>query len=140
MASNDLLAVILVTDPSELNAARARVLASKGKGDITVVADVEKEVKRAPQSAISFDWTDLATVVAGDRRYCGGRFATWSIGELATSVIKRAAKGTLPHFLGNRGPGSGHRHQGPAGNGSRLHALLGRLAVQLFRSPRPALG
>ena len=65
MASNDLLAVILVTNPSELNAARARVLASNGKGDINAVADVEKEVRRAPQSAISFDATDLATVVAG---------------------------------------------------------------------------
>jgi len=47
VASNDLLAVILVTNPSELNAARARVLASKGQGDINVVVDVEKEVKRA---------------------------------------------------------------------------------------------
>ena len=48
MASNDLLAVILVTDLRELNAATARVLASKGQGDINVVVDVEKEVKRAP--------------------------------------------------------------------------------------------
>lgn len=97
--NNDLLEAILGTDPSELNAARARVLASKGKGDITVVADVGKEVKRAPQSAISFDETDLATVVAGDQRYCGGRFATRSIGELATSVLKRATNGTpLPTF------------------------------------------
>lgn len=48
MASNDLLAVLLVTDLSELNAATARVLASKGQGDINVVVDVEKEVKRAP--------------------------------------------------------------------------------------------
>jgi hypothetical protein len=55
VASNDLLGVILGKDPSELTAARARVLASKGKGDINVVANVEKEVKRAPQSAISFD-------------------------------------------------------------------------------------
>ena len=48
MASNDLLAVILVTNPSELNAARARVLASKGQGDINVVVDVEKEGKHTP--------------------------------------------------------------------------------------------
>jgi DNA helicase-2/ATP-dependent DNA helicase PcrA len=48
VASNDLLAVILVTDLSELNAARARVLASKGQGDINVVVDVEKEGKHTP--------------------------------------------------------------------------------------------
>lgn len=96
VASKDLLEAILGTDPGELNAARARVLASKGKGDINLVADVEREVKRAPQTAISFDATDLATVVAGDQRYCGGRFATRSIGELEASVIKRAANGTPP--------------------------------------------
>jgi len=94
VASKDLLEAILGTDPTELNAARARVLASKGKGDINLVADVEKEVKRALQSSISFDPTDLATVEAGDQRYCGGRFATPSIGELEASVIKRAAKGS----------------------------------------------
>jgi len=65
--NNDLLEAILGTDRNKLNTARARVLASKGKGegDIPVVADVEKEVKRTPQRAISFDGTDLATVVAG---------------------------------------------------------------------------
>ena len=53
MTRKDLLEAILGTDPGELNAARARVLASKGKGDINAVADMEKEVRRAPQSAIS---------------------------------------------------------------------------------------
>ena len=48
MASNDLLAAILGTDSGELNAARARVLASKGNGDINLVANIEREVKRAP--------------------------------------------------------------------------------------------
>jgi len=48
VASNDLLAVLLVTDLSELNAATARVLASKGQGDINVVVDVEKEGKHTP--------------------------------------------------------------------------------------------
>ncbi|MFZ0010421.1 MAG: hypothetical protein WAL97_00725 [Halobacteriota archaeon] len=99
MASKDLLEAILGTDQSELNAAKARVLASKSKGNINLVADAEKEVKRAPQSAISFDATDLATVVAGERRYYGGRFATRSIGELEASVLKRAAKGTPPLTL-----------------------------------------
>jgi DNA helicase-2/ATP-dependent DNA helicase PcrA len=37
-----------VTDLSELNAATARVLASKGQGDINVVVDVEKEGKHTP--------------------------------------------------------------------------------------------
>jgi hypothetical protein len=53
VARKDLLEAILGTDPGEHNAARARVLASKGKGDINAVADVEKEVRRAPQRAIS---------------------------------------------------------------------------------------
>ena len=92
MASNDLLEVILRTDPNELNAARKRVQAYKGKGDIKLVADVETGVKRAPQSAIRFDVTDLATVVVGDRQYCGGRFTTRSIGELKAAVLKRAAE------------------------------------------------
>jgi hypothetical protein len=59
VARKDLLEAILGTDPGELNAARACVLASKGKGDFNVVVDVEKEVKRAPQRAISFYATDL---------------------------------------------------------------------------------
>ena len=59
--NNDLLEAILGTDRNKLNTARARVLASKGKGDIPVVADVEKEVKRALQSAISFDATSRSS-------------------------------------------------------------------------------
>ena len=48
--NNDLLEAILGTDRNKLNAARARVLASKGQGDIPVVVDVEKEVKRTPRA------------------------------------------------------------------------------------------
>lgn len=96
MTRKDLLEAILGTHPGELNAARACVLASKGKGDINLVADVERAVKHAPDGAISFDATDLATVAAGDQRYCGGRFTTWSIGELEARALNRTKKDTLP--------------------------------------------
>jgi hypothetical protein len=97
MPTRDLLEVMLRGTPQDLDAERQRVAATKGKGDRTLVAAAEQEVATAPERAITFDGTGPATVTAGARHYCGGRFALRSIRELEASVAKkRAATGPQP--------------------------------------------
>ena len=90
MATTDLLTAVLGGDPAELDAARAHVLDSRGKGDLSQVAEAERAVRLAPHEVIRFDDAGRATVVVGEREYDGGRFATRSIGELRAGVAGRA--------------------------------------------------
>jgi len=96
VSTPDLLAAILTDDPGELEKARERVRASAGRGDRSLVADAERAVRRAPRAAITFDANGSATVVAGDREYCGGRFAPRSVGELTTSIASRGGPSAPP--------------------------------------------
>jgi hypothetical protein len=58
------------------------VLASRERGDLTLVPRVKAEVKQDPRGRIRFDTAGLATVSAAGRTYEGGHFETVSLGEL----------------------------------------------------------
>lgn len=96
MAIQDLLEVMLRGTAQELEAERRRVASSKGKGDRRRVEEAERAVARDPLGAITFDGTGLASVQAGARKYCGGRFALRSISELEASLTARENAGTQP--------------------------------------------
>ncbi|MDP3277134.1 MAG: hypothetical protein Q8Q09_18225 [Deltaproteobacteria bacterium] len=90
MATDDLLETILRGTPSELQAARARVADSRGKGDRGVVARVERAVSAAPRDTISFDPSGHATVRAGGEEFSGGVFKVRSIASLREAVVARS--------------------------------------------------
>lgn len=96
MTTPDLLAAILTGDPGDLDAARARVRASAGRGGRSLVAAAERAVRADPRTAITFDAEGSATVTAGDRHYGGGRFAPRSVGGLRASVASRGRPTTPP--------------------------------------------
>lgn len=86
----DLLDVVLGADVSAREDRRRRIAALKRVGGRSLVAAVEREVRRRPLETITFDSTSLATVTTTDHEFCGGRFATPSIGELRASVARLA--------------------------------------------------
>jgi hypothetical protein len=90
MPVHDLLETILRGTPPELEAARQRVTASRGKGDRALVARAERAVAAEPSTAISVDGEGWATVTAAGRTFSGGRFALRSIRELRESVATKA--------------------------------------------------
>jgi len=83
----------LVDRPERFAELRERVLASRNRGDPGAVARAEADVRAAPERAIRFDEHGVATVLAGGRRYRGGRFETPRIGDLRA----RAAGGGRGH-------------------------------------------
>lgn len=93
----DLLRAILGTE-SELMTARMRVLASMGRGDRSLVAKAEDSVRRAPHRSITLDPTGLASLTAGNLRYCAGRFRIRSISELKASVSEQSFLNRVPEY------------------------------------------
>ncbi|MGM0386008.1 MAG: hypothetical protein ACQERF_08530 [Actinomycetota bacterium] len=104
MISADLLATILTGTPAELDAARAHVLASRGKGDLSQVATAERALRMAPHDVLRFDDDGTASVVVGSRTYSGGRFVPRSIGELRAAVAGRTGSAPTLSMVAGGGP------------------------------------
>ncbi|MDX5317796.1 MAG: hypothetical protein LPK38_00295, partial [Actinomycetes bacterium] len=115
MTTADLLDTILSGTPAELDAARAHVLASRGKGDLAQVAAAERAIRMAPDDVLRLADDGGASVVVGERTYAGGRFAARPIGELRAAVTGRSAP-TLSVIAGG----------GPLADIGALQAWAGR--------------
>lgn len=91
----DLLDAVLTGTPAGLDAARAQVLASRGKGDLAQVAVAERALRLSPD-VLRFADDGAASVVVEERTYAAGRFALRSLGELRAAVAGRT--GPAPTF------------------------------------------
>lgn len=89
MQPSDLLETILRGTEHDLDSAWQQVSASRGKGDKSLVARVERAVAENPSATISFDATGNATVSGAGRQFAGGRFSVPSIESLKASVAKQ---------------------------------------------------
>jgi hypothetical protein len=89
MLTTDLIETSLRGSLADLEAARQRVAASRGKGDRSLVARVERAMAEAPES-ISFDSAGTATIDAAGRVFSGGSFATRSPQALRQAAVQRA--------------------------------------------------
>jgi hypothetical protein len=90
MPTPDLLDAILRGTEAELQAARQRVAASRGRGDRSLVARVEQCVAASPTTTISFDGIGAATIQAAGRTFSGGRFALRTLDALKEAVATRS--------------------------------------------------
>lgn len=64
------------------------VAASAVRGDRTLVARAEDEVRRDPAAHIAFDATGLATLCAAGRTFQAGRFEAVRLGELRSKAAE----------------------------------------------------
>ncbi len=104
MTTADLLDTILSGTAAELDAARAHVLASRGKGDLSQVAATERAIRMAPRDVLRLARDGGASVVVGERTYEGGRFAARPIGELCAAVAGRTAPPPTLSVVAGGGP------------------------------------
>src|SRR5512140_3233627 len=77
-------------------AQHAAAIASKGRGDLELVARAEAEVAADPRGRIREDAAGEATVWAAGRRFRGGRFEVPPLCELRARALAARARADRP--------------------------------------------
>lgn len=101
---HDIVAALIAERPDEIGRVRGLVETSLHKNDPTLVELAEREVMADPTTAIRFDAAGTATVATAGRRFCGGRFALRSMGDLRAALPERRPDARHVRLYAVQGP------------------------------------